>query len=265
MIRNRLDSILRTFPAISLEEMGKVRLMNRIDTKYVTTTAKLERLLEMAAGNYRVQQIGTELNLPYYTCYFDTEHCDMYAAHQRGKKTRQKIRLRVYEQTGTAFLEIKDKNNKGRTDKIRTAAERGQDIAEYADFIRHHSLYDPEQLMPRLQNRFRRITLVNNSMTERLTIDTCLCFHSLITGTDCTPEGIAIIELKRSGNTASPILGMLRELHIHPSGFSKYCVGMALTDRYIKQNRLKMRLRSLEHICPLLRYGASGLSESRPA
>lgn len=248
MTTDRLDNLLKTFSTISLEEMGKVRLMNRIDTKYVTTLTKLETLLELAASEYRVQQIGGEVNLPYSTCYFDTAHCDMYADHQRGKKARQKIRLRVYEETGTAFMEIKDKNNHGRTDKKRTMAQVGSDIKAYADFIRQNSHYAPETLMPRLQNHFHRITLVNKKMTERLTIDTCLCFHSLITGNDCTPEGIVIIELKRSGNVPSPIQAILRDLHIHPSGFSKYCVGMALTDCHIKQNRLKMKLRALQHL-----------------
>lgn len=58
MTANRIDTILRAFPTISLEGMGKVRLMNRIDTKYVTTTAQFERLLEMAADEYQVTLFG---------------------------------------------------------------------------------------------------------------------------------------------------------------------------------------------------------------
>lgn len=248
METNNLNGILGTFATISLEEMGSVKLLNRIDTKYVTTLPRLERLLRQAAPQYRVQQIDGTPNLPYFTCYFDTPTCEMFAEHQRGKKTRQKIRYREYEQTGTAFLEIKRKNNHGRTDKRRVAALQGQAIAPYADFIRDNSRYRPEALLPRLQNRFRRITLVNNAMTERLTIDTELTFRNLTTGNECSPDGLVIIELKRSGLNASPILPLLRDLHIHPCGFSKYCVGMALTDHAIKQNRLKERLRSIGHI-----------------
>ena len=55
---DRINSILQGFAPISLDEMSRVRLMNRIDTKYVTTVPYLVRLLEMAGGEYSVQQIG---------------------------------------------------------------------------------------------------------------------------------------------------------------------------------------------------------------
>lgn len=55
---DRISDILQEFAPISLEEMSRVRLMNRTDTKYVTTVPRLVRLLEMAAGEYRVQQTG---------------------------------------------------------------------------------------------------------------------------------------------------------------------------------------------------------------
>ena len=246
---DRINSILQGFAPISLDEMSRVRLMNRIDTKYVTTVPYLVRLLEMAGGEYSVQQIGGLCDIPYYTCYFDTPDRDMFAQHQRGRKARQKIRLRVYENSGTAFLEIKDKDNRGRTDKKRIPwTGTGEDIMPYSDFIRTHSHYMPESLAPQVRNRFRRITLVNRLLTERLTIDTGLCFSNVSTRCGCSLEGLVIIELKRDGNTRSPAGEMLHALHIHPAGFSKYCVGMALTDRQLQQNRLKPRLRMIRRL-----------------
>lgn len=246
---DRIGSILQEFVPISLDEMSRVRLMNRIDTKYVTTVPQLIELLEMAGGEYRVQQTGGLRDMPYYTCYFDTPDRDMFAQHQRGRKARQKIRLRVYENSGTAFLEIKDKDNRGRTDKKRIPCSgAGEDIMPYSDFIRAHSHYVPEDLAPQVRNRFRRITLVNCLLTERLTIDTGLCFRNLSTGCECSLEGLVIIELKRDGNTRSPAGEMLHRLHIHPAGFSKYCMGMALTDRKLRQNRLKPRLRMVSRL-----------------
>lgn len=249
---------LQGFSAISLEEMGKVRLMNRIDTKYVTTLPQLGMLLERIGEDYRVQQIDGMMNMPYYTCYFDTPACDIFSEHQRGRKARQKIRLRIYESSQTAFLEIKNKNNCGRTDKQRIPAGTEKDAAPYAEWIRKHSRYRAEDLGPKVQNRFNRVTLVNKGMTERLTIDTGLCFSNLVTGTECSPEGLVIIELKRSGNTVSPAAGILRELHIHPGGFSKYCMGMGLTDGQVKQNLLKEKLRMVRRLCPELSYGDTG-------
>lgn len=240
---------LQEFTPISLAEMSQVRLMNRIDTKYVTTLPSLVRLLEMAGEEYRVQETDGLRDMPYNTCYFDTMDCDMYVQHQRGRKARQKIRLRMYETSGTAFLEIKNKSNRGRTDKKRTPwTGTGEDIMPYADFIRTYSHYTAEDITPKVRNHFHRITLVNRLMTERLTIDTELCFHNLSTDHRCSLDGLVIIELKRDGNTPSPAGDMLRRLHIHPAGFSKYCIGMALTDRSLRQNRIRPRLRMINRL-----------------
>ena len=245
----RINSILQEFSPISLAEMSEVRLMNRIDTKYVTTLPCLARLLEMAGEEYLVQETDGLRDMPYNTCYFDTTDCDMFAQHQRGRKARQKIRLRMYETSGIAFLEIKNKNNRGRTDKKRTPwMSSGEDLLPYADFIRTHSHYTAEDISPKVRNRFHRITLVNRLMTERLTIDTGLCFHNLSTDCRCSLNGLVIIELKRDGNTHSPAGDMLRRLHIHPAGFSKYCIGMALTDKSLRQNRIRPRLRMISRL-----------------
>lgn len=243
-----MEKTLQSYTPVSLEQMKAVRLMNRIDTKYVTTLPKLVRLLEMARGQYWVQEIDGQRNMPYYTLYYDTERCDMYLEHLRGRKTRQKIRIRAYEHSGASFLEVKNKNNKGRTAKKRVECAVGEKD-NHTDFIASHLRYAPENLRDRIENRFTRITLVNRNMTERLTIDTNLRFHNFTTDTVCSLDGLVIIELKRDGLTYSPILELLRELRIQPSGFSKYCMGMALTDGELKKNCFKPRLRMISKMC----------------
>lgn len=243
------DNILSDFAPISLEEMAQVRLMNRTDTKFVTTMPRLLMLLKMIRTDYRIQEIDGMRNMSYYTCYFDTPECDMFVQHQRGRKKRQKIRLRMYEDSEQAFLEIKNKNNRGRTNKRRIPVDNvDENIVKYSDFIYSHSRYEPGVLLPQIQNHFHRITLVNRRMTERLTIDTGLNFHNIPTEHDYSLERIVIIELKRDGNTYSPAAEALQKLHIHPAGFSKYCMGMALTNSQLRQNLLKPRLRMLRHL-----------------
>ena len=41
---------------------------------------------------------------------------------------------------------------------------------------------------------------------------------------------LVIVELKRDGLCYSPVLEMLRVLRVFPHGFSKYCMGSALTN-----------------------------------
>ena len=43
--------ILEGFNTISLDEMSSIRLMNRIDTKYLANEAQLRKLLELARDN----------------------------------------------------------------------------------------------------------------------------------------------------------------------------------------------------------------------
>lgn len=238
-----LQQLLQDYRSVSLEQMGKVKLLNRTDTKYVTTVQGLEKLLQMASGSYFIQEIEGKKLMPYTTLYFDTDECDMYSRHQRGCKTRQKIRVRRYENSDVFFLEVKRKNNKGRTDKKRMQIpERVPDLDNYREFLTQRSWYGNRHLKPCLSNAFRRITLVNNAMTERLTIDLDLKFHNELTGMDYDMGPIVVVEVKRDGLTHSPVLDMLKQLRIKQSGFSKYCIGMSLTNPSIKQNRFKERL-----------------------
>lgn len=240
--------ILNSYTTISLDEMKSVRLMNRIDTKYVTTMPMLVKLLNIAKEEYMVQSIDGQLNMPYYTLYFETSDAHMYMEHLHGRKRRQKIRIRKYVHSSVAFLEIKNKNNKGRTKKKRIEYVEGN-VAEQELFINEKANYAYSDLSKRIENKFSRITLVNKGKTERLTIDTNLRFHNLKSGGVCAVEGLVIIEHKRDGNVFSPISSMLNQLRIFPAKFSKYCMGMALTDSSLKSNRFKPRLRMVRKIC----------------
>lgn len=254
-----MHAIIQKFQPISLAEMGGIRLMNRTDTKFVTTVDKLLALLEMAGDAYRIQEIDGMRNMNYSTIYFDSPDYAFYNAHHDGHAGRQKVRIRSYVDSRVSFLEVKTKDNHGKTHKSRIKAilmpeEENMQVLSLAsnpqalDFLRQNLRINPQELEQKIENRFHRITLVNKEKTERLTIDTDLQFHNLTTGQDCSLSHLAIIELKRDGLQPSPILGMLRELRIHPSGFSKYCIGEALTNPSLRINRMKPRLQRLMKI-----------------
>ena len=61
------------FAPVSLKEMDAVRLMNRVDTKYLTDEATLAGVLrDAAAAGYRVLVAGGARISPYNSVYFDT-------------------------------------------------------------------------------------------------------------------------------------------------------------------------------------------------
>ena len=249
MEQETLEDILKTFEPISLEQMSSVKLMNRTDTKFVTTLDKLKQLLKMASDEYYVQEIDGTRNLEYDTTYFDTEDFNMYCMHQWKHTNRQKIRFRTYCISGLQFMEVKTKNNHKRTKKQRIKVN-DMDLTdeEKRDFLGKHLHYDVDRLQPALNNHFARITLVNKGMTERLTIDSGVHFNNLASGQQMDMDDLVIIELKRDGHVFSPILTKLRALHIHPHGFSKYCIGSALTNRKLAFNRFKQKVIEVKNL-----------------
>ena len=249
-----MNALIQKFQPISLSEMGGIKLMNRTDTKFVTTIDKLMQLLSMAGSEYRVQEIDGKRNMSYATTYYDSKDFAFYNAHHDGHTGRQKVRVRSYVDSRMSFLEVKTKDNHGKTHKSRIAIDgvETQSVSNSAlqgqaplGFLRENLHLDPLLLEQKIENNFHRITLVNKAKTERLTIDTDLEFLNLTTGMKCSLPHLAIIELKRDGLQPSPILGMLRQLRIQPSGFSKYCIGEALTAPSLRINRMKPRLHKL--------------------
>ena len=239
-----LSQLINTFDPISLEQMSGVKLMNRTDTKFVTNIDKLHQLLKLAQQDYFIQEIDGERNLEYDTTYFDTRAFDMYNQHQWGHTNRQKIRFRTYCISGLQFMEVKTKNNHGRTKKKRIEVT-DMDVLEEEKhkFLAKHLRYEADTLQPALNNHFSRITLVNKAKTERLTIDSALRFHNLLNDEKMDMGELVVIELKRDGLVFSPVLEMLRQLRIHPHGFSKYCMGSALTGQdHLSVNRFKRKL-----------------------
>ena len=236
-------------PPITLEEMSGIKLMNRTDTKFVATLEQLHAFLLAVRGKYFIQEINGKRIASYHTTYFDTADYHMYGIHHAGRQVREKIRVRTYLDSDDTFLEIKNKNNHGRTKKKRIPVGSLQAIADEREgidpFMAKHAWYTIDQVSPVIENWFSRITLVNFGKTERLTIDFNLRFHHLKSNGKHQLQRVAIIELKRDGNVPSPALDILRATRIKRSGFSKYCIGSALTHNGLKRNNFKERLRMI--------------------
>ncbi|MBO5134897.1 MAG: polyphosphate polymerase domain-containing protein [Bacteroidaceae bacterium] len=241
-----LHHLLEKLPPITLEEMSGIRLMNRTDCKYVTNVSTLAKLLELTQGSYYAQDRDGARICAYATTYWDTaDGHDMFRTHHCGHSPRTKVRVRTYMDTQHTFLEVKRKNNHGKTSKKRVEVPSLQAVMDDRageEFLKERSGYTFDDLIPTLANRFQRITLVNYAKTERLTIDFDLHFFNHETGTEADMDSIVIIELKRDGRVSSPIVPLLRQLRVKPSGFSKYCIGSAVTNDRLRQNRFKKRL-----------------------
>ena len=243
-----IDTKLSQMDPISLEQMSGIKLMNRIDTKYLVDVRRLPALLDKAKSDYFVQEIAGKRKAFYRTLYWDTADAQMYIIHHDRKLNRQKIRVREYVESNLTFLEIKNKSNKGRTKKIRISVpdENIKSHEDAVDFINKSAKYGIDEISGRLRNQFSRITLVNKGKTERLTIDISIKFENCVTGNKNTIPALCIVEVKRDGNVYSPFTSYMADCRIKKKSISKYCLGMILTDPGLKKNRFKMKLRYIE-------------------
>ncbi len=248
------NSLLSRFDPITLERMDSIRLMNRIDTKFVTDTLVLKDIIADALSHgYMVfESEGRRLHA-YDSIYFDTSDLRMFTEHRRGKLVRQKIRTRVYCESSLCFLEVKKKNNHSRTRKKRM--ELPQD--DFQDFrndsnaclwLSSHSDYTSDEISPAVETYFNRITLVNKGLTERLTIDTSVAFRNLRTGESADMGSAVIIELKQDGRTHSEMKDILLSRRVKPFRISKYCIGTVLTDSGVTAGRFKEKIRYIDKL-----------------
>ena len=245
---------LEGFAPITLEEMEGVKLLNRIDTKYLTDEATLVKVLaDAAAAGYRALVAEGVKVSPYNSVYYDTPELRMFLDHHNRRLVRQKVRTRVYVNSGEAYLEIKRKNNHGRTKKKRIGISE-YEMMEFAgnpaacEYLAKHSWFTAGDVSPVLSTAFERITLVNPAQTERLTIDTRLHFRNYRTGKQASLEDTVIIELKQDGHAASQMKKILLDNRVKPVRVSKYCIAETLTDASVKSNRFKIKVRTIEKI-----------------
>ena len=246
-----IGELLNSMAPITLEEMSDIRLMNRLDTKYVASKEQLVQLLKLVQDKYYVQETLERRIIPYLTTYYDTEGHLLYMMHHNKRARRMKVRVRTYVASQLTFLEVKNKNNHARTKKKRIEVPSQDDFRNTEgahELVQRKTGLDLDRLNAVVRNQFDRVTLVNKGKTERLTIDFNIGFHNFETNHDHGTDQLVIIELKRDGNVFSPVCNLLRDIHVHPTGFSKCCIGMALTDPKLKQNNFKPKLKVLEKI-----------------
>lgn len=240
--------IINAFETISLKEMENVSLMKRTDTKFVIHEKHLIEVLESIKDQYRVLEINKNRLLPYSSLYFDTPKKKFYIDHHNGKVNRTKVRIRKYIESGICFLEIKQKDGKGKTTKSRISIDDFEpELSENSiNFIQKITKQNFD-LEPSIWNKFNRITLVNKTAKERLTIDLNLSFKK--NNDFKTFTNLVIIELKQERFTrTSPIVKQLKSKQINPYSLSKYCIGMISVYNELKYNRFKKKLIKINKI-----------------
>lgn len=236
MITARPALNLDRFAAIDLAELTeRAALQTRVDRKYVLPEAELDALLAGLEPGTRVLEIDRRRSFAYESVYFDTPDLASYLGAARRRRRRFKVRTRTYVDSGTCWVEVKTRGQRGATVKTRLPHEVDErarlhdegleftlDVLDAAEV----ELDDDPRFVPTLISRYTRATLHLPATESRLTIDTDLVWVPCDGLDPLALPGLAIVETK-TGSTPSSADRLLWRHGHRPVRISKYGTGMA--------------------------------------
>jgi len=239
---SNLPQIVADFSPISLDEMDDVKLMSRTDTKFAFKANKMPLLLQKLLPFYRVLAIDGELIHDYKSLYYDTDNRKFYLDHHNGRVNRNKIRFREYVGSKLTFLEIKRKNNKGKTIKKRIKVDAiSNELSEKQQSYIEKIIGKPMEVNAKQWINFSRITFVHKTQKERLTMDVNLTFENENEKGDMKHIVIAEVKQERMSRS-SDFMRIAKEMHILPIRISKYCLTTLALNPELKKNRFKEKV-----------------------
>jgi len=222
--------------------MDHVKLLDRIDTKYILHEDQLQECLAAIEAQYSILVIDGKSLHPYETLYFDTPDYRLYQMHHNGKRNRFKLRCRKYVNSGISYFEVKSKTNTDRTVKSRMRVGNIPETLtkQLNQYISDHTPGAFTEYVPSLRVFFDRITLVNKQANERLTID--LNLRYTCNGSEKKIQNVAIVEVKQENHSISPFRELMKMQRHSKNYVSKYCLGVTCLNKGLKMNRFKQKI-----------------------
>ena len=215
--------LLDKFDTIEFADAKNVKLLDRIETKYVASLNNLSYIIgQLLNEGWKLQVYNGNIGRNYHNIYYDTYNLDIYNAHANKEEFRQKVRVRIYKDA--TYLEIKEKMRGGKSVKIRKRLK--GDIHTRDKWLSKHFKYDYKTLWPVIENEYRRFTFINSDCTERVTIDTDIRFHNMVNDNVYLFDE-PVIEYKHGEKPSTHLFDNME--YFTDTGFSKYWDGLKFT------------------------------------
>ncbi len=238
MSDNLNNQLKGEFSSISLSELNaSASFLNRIDTKFLVTEKKFNKILKDLKKDFYVLEINWKNTFEYDSIYMDTEDYMFYLQHQAKEKSRTKIRTRLYVDSWLSFFEYKQKEKKV-TRKFRYEFPNNEHWkmtkwkTRFYEWI-HMSFYwssNPPKLSPSLKTHYNRLTLCSKDNSERLTVDFNIEVENLRKDwKKYKMENLVIIESKTTSKNCLSHEVMEKAWIEKASHCSKYCLWMYYT------------------------------------
>ena len=246
---SKISHIISKIPSISLSELSSVDFNSRIDTKFVLDQNQLFHFLNKVASSLVVLEVAGNRIFDYENIYCDTSDFEFFKKHHSGYGNRSKVRVRKYSESGPFFFEVKNKTNKGKTVKHRVSLTefRNFQIAETKKLLTDKTGFSFSELSYQTEINYRRITLSNTELSEKLTIDFEMSTSN--STNEFEFKNLVIAEVKQiSFSSRSPFIRALKDLKIYNTSFSKYCSSIAMLNPNIKKNRFLPIVKNIKKI-----------------
>lgn len=248
VVYDRLDEAVKEFEAIPYTVIKGARFRKRATSKYVITGSTLSGLLRSCSGRYFIAERNGARVLPVGLVYFDTPGLRFFNQHVNGKLKRVKVRTRMWLRSGEQMLEIWKRKNKGTMLKriVPLELEDGTANCLAVNLFEEYSGVSIGEVQASVALKYSRITLVNETLSERITIDANLKF-----ALPDAPDGVmslpdlVIVEVRYSPHTRPFAEGLMKTWSIRKSRISKYCLGVSLLKANAKVNSYKPILRNI--------------------
>jgi hypothetical protein len=241
-------SLIQSYTPITLPQLDAMKLMNRVDTKFIFNTCELEQILAHTQQDYQVLEIDGRRLFNYESLYFDTHNFTHYYDHHNGKPSRTKVRYRKYADTGDVFFEVKMRSKDSRTDKQRIKRDaiynelNGTEHAFMQGLALKHNL-----LEEKIWIYYKRLTLASLHTQERVTLDLQMRFETKDKSLDF--PNLVVAEIKQDRySRISKFSNVLRSLNIPDFRISKYAIAVAMMQEGIKTNAFKEKINRLNKV-----------------
>ena len=254
----RVGDCIAGLPTLSLIDINETAaLQTRRDRKYLVTPETLFDVINALSSAERVGvlEVGGRLVHQYRSVYFDTDDLLLYRMAATGRRRRFKVRRREYVDDAVQMLEVKTKDQRGRTVKARTTAAVTTSIAAprhlsldeavfVADTLRDSGIWRHppiEALGAVVSTGYLRTTLAGQAGGWRATIDQQLVGARV--DMEAEPLGQCVVVETKSTGAPTPLDRALWARGMRPQRVSKFAVAMAITQPGLAANRWNRVLR----------------------
>jgi hypothetical protein len=224
----------------AFEEIVKIKRSERFVSSFVFEKSALLSVLREAAYSHRLLTDGGNPFFIFKSQYYDTGQYNLYRDHHNEKLNRWKIRRSENVTSGKIKFEIKFYDNKNKTQRWSLETDNRNNALSKPEkqLVKRLTPFKPKCLITSLCVTYRRFTLLGSDNSLRVTVDTDLQF--LHRGNLIRLPQLVVAEVKQSQFSPRGLIhDILKSHQIHPKNFSKYCIGLAISNKQVKRNNFK--------------------------